>query len=81
MYNFGLKRNSLAKIKKHHYRAQFLLNITVISVDCHLRNYWQSKILKVIVRFVPCRNLLAVSNKKTSCSVRNKNQHKPNCTN
>ena len=44
--------------------AQFFPNITVITVDCHLGNYWQSKSLKIIVRFVPSHNLLAVSNKK-----------------
>ena len=44
--------------------AQFFPNITVTTVDCRLANYWQSKSLKIIVRFVPSHNLLAVSNKK-----------------
>ena len=76
-----LKCASLAKTTKHCYMAQFLPNITVIPVDCHLENNRKSKILKIIVRFVPSHNLLAVSNKKASYSVRNKNQHKPNCAN
>ena len=44
--------------------AQFLPIVTVIPVNCHVGNRWQSKSLKIVVRFVPSHNLLGVSNKK-----------------